>query len=69
MHHPTAPVCAVCGHTGRIVEEDTEKASGYIVVCTNRFCEGVPSLCDREATDTKDAAWSYWNWKNQGAYK
>jgi hypothetical protein len=65
MHHPTASACAVCGHPGRIFED----RDGYTVLCTNRFCDGVPSLCDREATDTKDAAWSYWNWKNQGAYK
>jgi hypothetical protein len=65
MYHPTAPVCAVCGHTGRIVEED----KGYVVVCANRFCDGVPSLCDNEATLTRDAAWSYWLYKQSGAYK
>jgi hypothetical protein len=65
-HHAPAPVCAVCGAPGRLIEEDIESQSGYVVACTNRFCTGVPSMCDREATMTKDAAWQLWRWKQTG---
>jgi hypothetical protein len=62
MHHPTAPACAVCGHSGRIIEDDT----GYTVVCTNRHCGGVPALSENEATLDRDSAWSLWYWKQTG---
>jgi hypothetical protein len=62
MHHPTAPVCAVCKSPGRLVEDDF----GYVVECSNRHCEGVPSLCVAKEVDTKDAAWNQWTWEQTG---
>jgi hypothetical protein len=64
-HHPTAPACAVCGAPGRIIEEDR----GYVVVCTNRHCSGVMPMCENEATDTRDAAWALWRWKQEEVYR
>lgn len=61
-HHPTAPVCALCGAPGRLVEDD----EGYQVVCTNRACEGAPPLGRTKAVATKSAAWNQWTWEQTG---
>jgi hypothetical protein len=62
MHHPPAPVCAVCGHPGRLFLSD----DGYTVECSNKYCEGVPALSATKAVDTKDAAWNQWTWEQTG---
>jgi hypothetical protein len=61
-HHAPAPLCIECGSPGKLVEDD----DGYVVICTNRFCEGVPSLCKTKSVDTKDAAWNQWRWEMTG---
>jgi hypothetical protein len=61
-HHPAAPVCTICASPGKLVEDDF----GYVVVCTNKDCEGVPTLSKTSAVNTKSAAWSYWVYLQTG---
>jgi len=57
---PTMPRCS-CGFTARLVIDDF----GYVVTCTNRFCDDFRFAPD-ESCDNATAAVELWYYKQGG---